>query len=91
MKTHPALKPLLILTAACILAAPLFAAEGDTGAAKKEKKEPQVTAEVLKKYDVNKDGKLDATEEAAWKADLAKAKAEKKAEKKEEKKQEKTS
>jgi hypothetical protein len=41
-------------------------------------KEPKVTEEVLKKYDKNSNGKLDPDEEAAWKADLAKARAEKK-------------
>ena len=42
---------------------------------------------MLKKYDKNKDGKLDDAETATWKADLAK-KAEERAEKKEERKEE---
>ena len=64
---------------------PAYGADEKPDAAKKAK-EPVVTDAVLKKYDVNKNGKLDPDEEKAWKADLAKAKAEKKAEKKTEKK-----
>jgi uncharacterized protein involved in copper resistance len=43
----------------------------------KEKKDKPIPEKVLKKYDLNKDGMLDDTEMAAWKADR-KAAAEKK-------------
>jgi hypothetical protein len=52
--------------------APALRAE-DTKEQKKAKRE----ADALKKYDKNKDGKLDDTEKATMKADQEKAKAEK--------------
>ena len=56
----------------------LRAADDAEKAAKKAKR----VAENLKKYDKNGNGKLDADEEAAMKADMEKAKAKKAAEKK---------
>lgn len=85
----PTSKLTLLATAfavACMFATPALRAADQKAAPEKKAKEPEVTAEVLKKYDANKNGKLDDDEMKAWKADLAKAKAEKKAEKKEEKK-----
>ena len=51
--------------------------------AKPAKKANKPTAEEIKKYDKNGNGKLDPDEEAAMKADQAKAKAEKEKKKKE--------
>ena len=45
-------------------------------------KEKHVSKRVLKKYDKDGDGKLNAEEEAAWKADQQKAKEERAAKKK---------
>jgi hypothetical protein len=73
---------------ACMFSTPSLRAADEKEAKDKKSKEPVVTDAVLKKYDANKNGKLDPAEEAAWKADLAKEKAEKK-EKKSEKKEEK--
>jgi hypothetical protein len=61
-----------MLAVACMFTAPALRAE-DTKEQKKAKRE----ADALKKYDKNKDGKLDDTEKATMKADQEKAKAEK--------------
>lgn len=74
---------LITLTSALALLA-TFSAPALRAEDAPKKKEP--SKKVLEKYDVNKNGKLDPEEEAAWKADMAKKKAEKKEEKKEEKK-----
>ncbi len=66
----------------CAFAAPAVRAE-DSGekdkAAEKAAKKAKHEAEILAKYDLNKDGKLDDAEKAALKADEDKAKAEHKA------------
>lgn len=61
--------------ALCVLVATFAfsAAQAEEGADSKEKKIP---AGVLKKFDANQDGTLDAGEKAAWEADKAKKKAE---------------
>jgi hypothetical protein len=76
-----------LLAVTGMFTAPAYAADdkADAAAAKKAKHD----AEMLKKYDKNGNGKLDADELATMKSDEEKAKAEKKAEKKEEKKEEK--
>lgn len=69
-----------------LFTAPMVRAQDDQ-AAKKEKaaeRKAKRDADLLKKYDKNGNGKLDADEEAAVKADQEKAKAER-AEKKEKK------
>jgi hypothetical protein len=79
----PASKLILIagmLAVACMLTVPAVrAADDDAKAEKKKKKE----AADLKKYDKNGNGKLDPDEEAALKADQAKAKAEREKKKRE--------
>ena len=65
---------LLLLALAGVLAVPTIGAQE----AAKEKKPTKTD---LKKYDTNKDGKLDADETAAMKAEKEKLKAEKKAKK----------
>ena len=67
------------LAIACLFTVPVVAADKEDAAAKKAKKE----ADMLKKYDKNGNGKLDPDEEAAMKADQAKAKAAKEKKKKE--------
>ena len=70
----PAFKLALLagtLAIACLAAAPAVRAADKDDAAKKAKRH----ADLLKKYDKNGNGKLDPDEEAAMKADLAKAKA----------------
>ena len=72
-----------VLAVACMFTVPAVRAADDAEkAAKKAKRD----AENLKKYDINKDGKLDEKETAAMKADQEKAKAEKEAKKKTEEK-----
>ncbi|MEY4489653.1 MAG: hypothetical protein RIQ79_2161 [Verrucomicrobiota bacterium] len=63
---------LATLLALFSLAFAISAAAEDTSKAK------PIPPEVLKKYDVNHDGKLDETELAAWKADKKAAAHEKK-------------
>lgn len=75
----PATKLTLILSMLALSGAfivPVAQAQDDK-AAKKAKRE----ADMLKKYDANKNGKLDADETAKMKEDQAKAKAKKEAEK----------
>lgn len=67
------------LAAGLFCAGPILAAAKDDAATKKAKKE----AELLARYDKNSNGKLDPDEEAAMKADQAKAKAEREKKKKE--------
>jgi hypothetical protein len=88
----PASKLTLLATAFAVVSlftVPALRAADEKEAKDKKDKEPKVTAKVLEKYDKNHNGKLDPDEEAAWKADLAKAKEKKeeKKEKKEEKKE----
>ena len=64
---------------ACVFTVPALRAADDAEKAAKKKAKQEAD---LKKYDVNKNGKLDPEEEAAMKADQAKAKAEKEAKKK---------
>ncbi len=79
MKYNPVSKLVLLLTlVGFALTVPAMRAD-DT---EKKPKEPKITQKVLNKYDKNHDGKLDADEEATWKADLAKAKADRAAKKK---------
>jgi hypothetical protein len=68
-----------LLALAGLFVTPAVRAQADD-MAKKEKaeKKSKREAENLKKYDKNANGKLDADEEAAMKADMEKAKAEKK-------------
>ena len=79
----PASKIALIVGAlaiACMFTVPAVRAANDAEkAAKKAKRD----ADNLKKYDKNGNGKLDPDEEAAMKADQAKAKAETEKKKKE--------
>lgn len=63
-----------MIAAAFVFAVPANAADDAEKAAKKKKAEEAA----LKKYDKNKNGKLDPDEEAARKADQAKAKEKKK-------------
>jgi len=75
-----------ILAIACLFTAPVLRAQADDAAKtekadKKADKKAKHEAEMLKKYDKNGNGKLDPDEEAAMKADMAKAKAEKEAKK----------
>jgi hypothetical protein len=65
-----------ILAVASMFIVPAVRA-ADDDAAKAEKKKKKQAAD-LKKYDKNGNGKLDADEEAALKADVEKMKAEKK-------------
>jgi len=74
-----------VLAVACMFTVPAVRAQDDAAKAKAEKKAKK-DAENLKKYDANKDGKLDEKEMAAMKADQEKAKAEKEAKKKTEEK-----
>ncbi|MSU22329.1 MAG: hypothetical protein EXS32_00730 [Opitutus sp.] len=68
-----------VLAVACMFTVPAVrAADEATKAEKKAKRD----ADNLKKYDANKDGKLDEKETAAMKADQDKMKAEKDAKKK---------
>lgn len=60
---------------ACMFTASAHAQPTDAEKAAKKKKQEEAA---LKKYDKNGNGKLDPDEEAARKADAAKAKAEKK-------------
>lgn len=79
----PASKLILIagmLAVTCMLTVPPVRAAADDDA-KAEKKKKKAAAD-LKKYDKNGNGKLDPDEEAALKADQAKAKAEKERKKK---------
>lgn len=66
----------IVLIAACLSlswALHCSAADASTPDTKKEgAQEKPVPAAVLKKYDKNKDGKLDDQEKAAWKADQKK-------------------
>lgn len=66
-----------LLAVAGMFVVPAVRAADD--AATKAEKKAKRDAENLKKYDKNKDGKLDETETAAMKADQEKMKAEKKA------------
>lgn len=66
----------------CTLAAFACTVPAHADDAVKKPKEPKITQKVLNKYDKNHNGKLDADEEAAWKADLAKARADREARKK---------
>lgn len=68
-----------LLALAGMFATPVVRAQGED-AAKAEKKAKR-EAEMLKKYDANKDGKLDDAEKATMKADQEKAKAERAAKK----------
>jgi hypothetical protein len=76
------------LAIAGLFTAPVLHAQDDAAAKTKAEKKAKRDAEILKKYDKNGNGKLDPDEEAAYKADMEKAKAEKK-EKKEKKSEEK--
>ena len=68
-----------LLALAGIFATPAALAQsGDSMKREKTEKKAKRDAEVLKKYDKNANGKLDAGEEAAMKADQEKLKAEKK-------------
>lgn len=64
-----------MFAAAFVFAAPSVHAADDAAKAEKKKKQQEAA---LKKYDKNKNGKLDPDEEAARKADAEKAKAKKK-------------
>jgi hypothetical protein len=73
-----------LLAVAGFFAVPaIHAAESKDEAAVKAEKKAKRDAENLKKYDKNGNNKLDPDEEAAMKADQAKAKAEKEKKKKE--------
>jgi hypothetical protein len=63
-----------LFAAVFMMAAPVNAQTAEEKAEKKKK----AAEAALKKYDANKNGKLDADEEAKMKADQAKAKEEKK-------------
>ena len=77
--TSHCLRSLILVVSALALSVPAVRAEvADTKSAAKAKK-AEHDAEMLAKYDANKDGKLDAVEKAAMKADADKAKAESKA------------
>jgi len=71
--------PKLILLASAFSLAAAFAVPALR--AEDAPKEKKVSARVLKKYDTNKDGKLDDQERAAWEADKAQQKAKRKAKK----------
>jgi hypothetical protein len=72
---------LSLLAFGAVLAASVARADEKSDAAAERK--AQREAEILKKYDVNHDGKLDDNEKAARKADRDKAKAEREAKKRE--------
>ncbi len=68
----------LLALAGLFLTPAVHAQPDDTAKKEKAEKKAKRDAEVLKKYDKNANGKLDAGEEAAMKADQEKLKAEKK-------------
>jgi hypothetical protein len=70
-----------LITPALLGALALLASTVTAASAQEPAAEKPVTPTVLKKYDLNKDGKLDETERAAWIADK-KAQAAKKNKKK---------
>ena len=68
-----------VLAVACMFTVPTVrAADEKADAAAKAEMKAKRDAANLKKYDKNGNGKLDADEEAAMKADMEKMKAEKK-------------
>ena len=85
MKTHTSRLILLssVIALACAFVAPAIGAPDTTPAAPATApaKEHKISKKDLEKYDTNKDGKLDAAELAAMKADKAKIKAQHKADK----------
>jgi hypothetical protein len=58
-----------LITPALLGALALLASTVTAASAQEPAAEKPVTPAVLKKYDLNKDGKLDETERAAWVAD----------------------
>ena len=64
------MKKITLLTLAITLLAGLSLSAADDAPAKP--KRPKPTAEEMKKYDKNSDGKLDKEERAAWAADKKK-------------------
>jgi len=79
MKCRPRIFTLVatVLALSCVvgLVANSYAAENKSGASKGEKKSG-VSDEDLRKYDRNRNGKLDPDEEAAMRADEARARRE---------------
>ena len=75
---NPMLKLIVLtglMTIASVVVVPAVQAADDKAEAAAARK-AQRQAEMLKKYDANQDGKLDATEKAVRKADKEKARAE---------------
>lgn len=70
-----------LLALAGMFATPVVRAQGDDASKAKAEKKAKREADMLKKYDANKDGKLDDAEKATMKADQEKAKAERDAKK----------
>ena len=66
-----------LITPAALGALALLAYSVTTASAQETKAEKPVQPKVLKKYDLNKDGKLDETENTAWLADKKAASAKK--------------